>query len=68
MNTLCLLTLKKYLRVPLVAQWLGNLTSIIMKMWVQSLASLSVLRVQRSRELWCMSQMRLRSRVAVALV
>ena len=35
-------------------------------MGVQSLASLSGLRIQRCRELWCRAQTRLGSRVAVA--
>ena len=38
-----------------------------MRMWVRSLASLSGLRIQHSCELWCRSQMLLRSWVAVAL-
>ena len=37
-------------------------------MLVQSLALLSGLRIWRSRELWCRSQMRLRSGVAVAVM
>ena len=40
-----------------------------MKLRVQSLASLSGLRIQHCHELWwCRSQMQLRSRVAVAVV
>ena len=39
-----------------------------MRIHVQSLALLSGLRIQRCCELWCRSQMRLRSCVAVALV
>ena len=39
-----------------------------MVMWVQSLASLSGLRIQHCSELWCRSQMRLGSRIAVAVV
>ena len=50
-----------------MAQWkqiqLGS-----MRMRVQSLASLSGLRIQRCRKLWCRSQMRPRSGVAVAVV
>ena len=34
---------------------------------VQSLASLSGLRIQRCRELWCRSQMQLRSGIAMVL-
>ena len=37
-----------------------------MRMWVPSLASHSGLRIQCCPELWCRSQMKLRSRVAVA--
>ena len=39
-----------------------------MKLWVQSLASLSQLRIQCHRELWCRSQTHPGSCVAVALV
>ena len=39
-----------------------------MRFWVQTLALLSGLRIQRGCELWCSSQMRLRSQVAVAVV
>ena len=39
-----------------------------MRMWVQSLASISGLRIQRCRELWHRSQTRLGSRMAVAVV
>ena len=38
-----------------------------MKMRVQSLASLSRLRIQHCRELWCRLQMRLGSSIAVAV-
>ena len=38
-----------------------------MRMQVQSLASLSGLRIQRCRELWCSLQTQLGSHVAVAL-
>ena len=37
-----------------------------MRLHVQSLASLSELRIQHYSELWCRSQMQLRSDVAVA--
>ena len=40
----------------------------IMRLWVQSPASLSGLRIQHCRELWCTSQTRLRSDIAVAVV
>ena len=39
-----------------------------MRMLVRSLASLSGLRIWHCRELWCRSQMRLGSGVAVAVV
>ena len=39
-----------------------------MRMWVQSLALLSGLRIWYCQELWCRSQMWLRSHVAVAVV
>ena len=39
---------------------------VSMRMWVQSLASLSGLGIQRCRELWCRLQMRLRSCAAAA--
>ena len=39
-----------------------------MRLWVQSLALLSGLRIQHCRELLCRSQMWLRSGIAVALV
>ena len=55
------------LGVPFVAQWwrtqLGS-----MRMWVWSLALLIGLRIWRCHELWCRSQMRLGSCVAVAVV
>ena len=43
--------------------WLGS-----MRMWVQSLALLSGLRIWRGHELWSRSQVQLRSWVAVAVV
>ena len=55
-----------YTGVPMMAQckriWLGT-----MRLQVQSLASLSGLRIQCCRELWCTSQTWLGSGVAVAL-
>ena len=39
----------------------------IMRLWVRPLALLSGLRIQHCCELWCRSQMQLRSGVAVAL-
>ena len=43
-------------------------TLVSMRMWVQSLASRSGLRIQHCHELWCKSQMQLRSGVAMAVV
>ena len=57
---------KKTSGVPVVAQrkqiWL-----VSMRMEVQSLALPSGLRIQHCCELWCRSQMRLRSGIAVAV-
>ena len=53
--------------VPVVAKWLTNLTTNH-EVVVQSLASLSGLRIWYCRELWCRLQTRIRSGVAVALV
>ena len=53
--------------VPVVAQWLTNLTGTT-RLWVRSLALLSGWRILRCRELWCRSQTWLRSGVAVAVV
>ena len=52
--------------VPIVVQW-KRIQLASMSMWVQSLALLSGLRIQHCCELWCRLQMRLRSRIAVAL-
>ena len=52
--------------VPVVVQW-KRIRLGTMKLWVRSLVSLSGLRIQRYRELWCRSQTRLGSGVAVAL-
>ena len=41
---------------------------VFMRIWVRSLASLGGLRIRRCRELWCRSQTRLRSRIALAVV
>ena len=40
---------------------------VSMRMWVGSLASLTGLRIRCCRELWCRSQMQLRSCIAVAV-
>ena len=40
---------------------------VSVRMQIQSLASLSGLRIQRCRELWCRSQMWLRFHIAVAV-
>ena len=49
-----------------MAQWLTSLPSI-MRTRVQSLASLSGLKIWSCHELWCRSQMRLGSHVVVAV-
>ena len=52
--------------VPIVVQWkqiqLGTL-----RLWVRSLASLSGLKIWHCHKLWCRSQMRLGSGIAVAV-
>ena len=57
---------KMLVGVPTVAQQVKNLLST--KMWVQSLALVSGLRIRPCHKLRCRSQMQLRSRVAVAVV
>ena len=52
--------------VPIMAQWLTNLT-MNYEVTVRSLVLLSGLRIQHCHELWCRSQMRLGSQVAVAV-
>ena len=54
-----------HLGVPVMAQWLTNL---IRDHEVQSLASLSGLRIWHCHELWCRLQTHLGSHIAVALV
>ena len=49
------------------AQWYKNLT-VPVRMWVQSLASFSVLRIWHGLKLQCRSQIGLRSCVTVAVV
>ena len=46
--------------VPIVTQWKW-IRLVSMRTWIQSLASLSGLRFQHCRELWCRSQMQLGS-------
>ena len=53
--------------VPIVAQW-KRIRLGTMRLWVQSLASLGGLRIQHCGELWCRSQIQVRSGVAVAVV
>ena len=52
--------------VPLMAQWKQILLAS-MRTQVQPLTSLSGLRIRRCSELWCRSQMRLKSGIAVAV-
>ena len=51
--------------VPVMAQWLTNPTRN--HEVVGSVPALPQLRIRRCRELWCRSQTRLGSRIAVAL-
>ena len=52
--------------VPIVAQ--QKWTRLVsMRIWIRSLALLSVLRIQHCCELWCRSQMQFRSCIAVAV-
>ena len=50
-----------------MAQW-KQTQLVLMRMWVQSLALLSGLRILHCRELWYRSQTQLGSQVAVAVV
>jgi len=52
--------------VPVMAQW-KQIWLVSMRTQVRSLASLSGLRIQCCRELWCRSQMWLGSGIAVAV-
>ena len=54
-------------KVPVIVQQKGSQLGT-MRFWAQFLASLSVLKIQHCHELWCRSQMRLRSHIAVAVV
>ena len=53
--------------VPTVVQW-KQIQLASMRMWVQSLASLSGAEIRRCCELWCKLQMWLGSGMAVAVV
>ena len=53
--------------IPIVVQQKGIQLGT-MRLQVQSLASLTELRIWHCHELWCRLQMQLRSRVAVAVV
>ena len=53
--------------VPFVAQQ-KQIGLVSMRIWVQSLTSLSGLRIWHCHELWCSSQTRLISGIAVAVV
>ena len=53
--------------IPFFAQWLRNQLGT-MRIQVQSMALLSGFRIQHCCELWCRSQTRLRSCIAVAMV
>ena len=57
---------KKNVAVPVVGQW-KQIRLGTMRLQVQSLASLSGLKIRHCRELWCRSKTRLRSGVAVAV-
>ena len=54
--------------LPIVAQWVKDPHIVSMKMWVQSLASLSVLRIRCGPKLQCKLQMWLGPAVAMAVV
>ena len=57
---------KKWQGVPIMAQWKW-LWLVPMRTQVQSLSSLSGLRIQCCHQLWCGSQMQLGSGIAVAV-
>jgi len=58
---------KKILGVPTMAQR-KQILLLSMRVQVQSVASLSGLRIQHCHELWCRSPTQLRSYIAVAVV
>ena len=60
------LNIRQDTRVPVVAEWLTNLTRN-MRLQVESLALLSGLRIPHCCELWCRLQTWLGSCIAVAL-
>ena len=62
------LSLKKKKKTPEFLLWFSRLSTRLVstRMWVQSLALLSGLRIWYCYKLWQRSQMQLRSRVAVA--
>ena len=62
--SLCLSPVREQ-RVPIVAQW-KQTELVSMRMRVQSLTSLSGLRIWCCHELWCRLQMQIGSHVAVA--
>ena len=57
---------KSNLGVPIVVQW-KRIQLVTMRFWVRSLATLSELRIQHCRELWCRSQTWLGSCIAMAV-
>ena len=56
-----------FLEVPVVAQWKG-IQLVSMRIWIQSLASLSGSGIRHCHELWGRLRTQLRSHVAVAAV
>ena len=66
-NVLVLIIIKKLKGVLVVAQW-KQIQLVSVRMLVRSLASPSGLEICHCHELWCRSQMPLRSGVAVAVV
>ena len=64
---LCASIYMMYLGVSVVAQQ-KQIQLVTMGLWVPSMASLSGLRIWGRGELWCKSQTRLRSSIAVAVV
>ena len=63
----CMLLRSSDIGVSVVAQW-KQIQLGAMRLWVQSLASLSELRIRCCSELWCRLQTRLGSGIAVAEV